>query len=122
MSELKKIMVVEDNSDMQLMLKDILSDAGFMIDLAKCGEEAICLAERNKYDVVLLDKRLPDIDGFIVFNRIKQLDPKINVVILTAYGDKFIEKSSKQMGAFGYKTKPFVNSELIDIVQQAANH
>lgn len=116
------LLIVEDNSDMQQMLASIFTDAGLTVLSVSCGNEAINLTKQNPIKVVILDKRLPDLDGFQVFEQIKEINKETDIIILTAYGNKKIKEQAKQMGAFACRTKPFDNIELVNLVKRAINH
>ena len=117
----KVLLIVEDNADMQLLLSSIFAEEDLCILIAGNGREALQLARNHKIDVVLLDKRLPDMDGLQIFPQLKSINPGTDIIILTAYGDQKIKQSAIQLGAYAYRTKPFVNEELIELVKNAGN-
>jgi two-component system, response regulator, stage 0 sporulation protein F len=113
------ILIVEDNEDMQLLLTTILADEGFLIHQAYEEKSALKLFKRVKPQLVLLDLRLPGIDGIGVYNKMKEIDSKVIAFIITAYGDKYIEKEVRSLGANDYFTKPFDNRLLIEKIKNA---
>jgi len=113
------ILIVEDNEDMQLLLTTILADEGFLIHQAYEDKSALKIFERVKPELVLLDLRLPGIDGIGVYKKMKEIDKDVMAFIITAYGDKYIEKEVRSLGANDYFTKPFDNRLLIEKIKNA---
>ncbi|RLC49759.1 MAG: response regulator [Candidatus Cloacimonadota bacterium] len=111
------ILIVEDNEDMQLLLTTILADEGFLIHQAYEEKSALKIFERVKPQLVLLDLRLPGIDGISVYKKMKEIDKDVMVFIITAYGDKYIERKVRELGANDYFTKPFDNRLLIENIK-----
>ncbi len=111
------ILIVEDNEDMQLLLTTILADEGFLIHQAYEEKSALKIFERVKPQLVLLDLRLPGIDGISVYKKMKEIDKDVIVFIITAYGDKYIERKVRELGANDYFTKPFDNRLLIENIK-----
>ena len=114
----KLILIIEDNKDMQSLLVNIFEEEGFRTLIADNGETAINMFDDLNIDVMLLDKRLPDIDGFSIISQARDLGLDSKIVLLTAYGDPAIQKRALDLGADAYMTKPFNNFELISLVKQ----
>ncbi len=106
------ILVVEDNEDLCTTVAYNLKKRGYEVKTAFSGEEALEKAGRLILDLVLLDINLPGIDGIAVLNKLKQHDPDLLVIIITAYGDLNHAISALQGGAYDYLTKPFELEEL----------
>ena len=107
-----KILVVDDDADTITTLSDLLVEHGYDVVAASDGKEALNMAEKERPDLVLLDTRLPKLDGYEVCLRIKQikgLDTKI--VLFTAYGDAVHVAKAKKVGADDFlgKTDDFAN-------------
>lgn len=103
---MKKVLVVDDE---QLIVKGIrfsLEQEGFQVDCAYDGEEALCLAKKNAYDIILLDVMLPKYDGFEVCRRIRE-SSDVPVIMLTAKGEDMDKILGLEYGADDYMTKPF---------------
>ncbi len=116
---IKKVLIVDDEPDTLELIKLVLESGGFETMLAANGMEALAQIERTKPDLVLLDIMMPDMDGWDVFRRIKEINPKIPVAILTAKAqniDKLL--GLHVLKADDYITKPFGKNELIGKVRK----
>ena len=112
------ILVVEDDQEVARTLTDILAHHGLRSELAGSGEEALEKLGRGHLDLVLLDVRLPGIDGFATCARIREaLGPSLPVLILTAYPDPEAVRSGYGAGADDFVAKPFRTDTLIPKVR-----
>lgn len=116
---MEKILLVDDNENMQFILGNLLTEEGFIVFSANNGKAALDLIKDNPPDIVLLDIHLPGIDGIEVLEKIKQLYPDPVVIMITAYGDVKSAVRSIKLGAYDYITKPFDNEELIYTIRKA---
>jgi two-component system OmpR family response regulator len=108
-----RILVVEDSPELHQQLKNGLTEAGFAVDGALDGEEALHLGETEPYDAVVLDLGLPRLDGLSVLRRWRQRSRDMPVLILTAR-DSWSEKvEGLNAGADDYLAKPFAMAELV---------
>ncbi|MBC8385452.1 MAG: sigma-54-dependent Fis family transcriptional regulator [Candidatus Cloacimonetes bacterium] len=114
-----KILIVDDNTDMQFLLSNILSEEGYETFSAGNGNRAITEVKRNNPDLVLLDIRLPGMDGLRVLEEIRKINPEILVIMITAFGDIKSAVQAMKDGAFDYVTKPFDNEALILNIKKA---
>jgi len=113
----KNILIVEDEEDMRENLKELLKDS-YSTTAAATGEEALKAMLDNKFDLVLLDIRLPDIYGIELLKRIKLMDPLISAVMLTALKDVETAVAAMKAGAYDYITKPFFQADLIATIER----
>jgi two-component system response regulator AtoC len=121
---MKSILIIDDDPLIRKTLSTHLSKEGYDIYLAETGNEGICAYEDKSPDLVILDIRLPDIDGLEVLQRIKENNPGATVIIITAYDDMKTTVEAIKLGAFEYLVKPldFVDIELtIDKAFQMKN-
>ncbi len=102
-----KILIVEDDKHMRITLDEALSDAGYETFSIDRGERAIQLVPEYHPDIVLLDMRLPGIDGLETLKQIKNIDNRIVVIMMTAFGDIDTAVESMRLGAHDFITKPF---------------
>jgi len=116
-----KILIVDDNTDMQFLLSNILREEGYEIVSAGNGLRAIQEAERHRPDLVLLDIRLPGLSGLEVLAKLKKIDSELPVIMITAFGDITSAVNAMKKGAYDYLTKPFDNDELILNIKKALN-
>lgn len=108
-----RILVVEDESVLLLQLKTSLVDAGYVVDTADQGEEALYLGKTEPYDAVVLDLGLPNIDGISVLEKWRSAGHKMPVLVLTARGTWSDKVAGLDAGADDYLTKPFKMEELL---------
>ena len=103
---MKKILVVDDEIFICELLNDFLSMRGYDVNTANCGEDAMSMFESIRPEVVLLDIRMPGINGIDILEKIKDIDSAVKVVMLSAFGDVDTVRKTLQMGAFTYMQKP----------------
>lgn len=116
---MENILIVEDNKDMQFVLSNILKDDGYNVLTADDGWQAQREIKKGGFDLVLLDIKLPDIDGMKLLEKIKQREKNLPIIMLTAYGDIKEAVKALKLGAYDYLTKPFNNDEIILVIKRA---
>jgi len=104
---------------MQFILKNVLEAEGYSLISAGNGPRALLEAKKKRPDLVLLDMRLPGMDGLDILKEIREVYPNIYVIMMTAYADVNDAVEAMKLGAFDYITKPFVNDELLLIIEKA---
>jgi two-component system response regulator (stage 0 sporulation protein F) len=102
-----KILVVDDTQEMRITLSTFLRMKGFDVRDAASAEQALLEVKIEKPFLVLLDERMPGMDGLVVLKKIKEIDNSIKVVMLTAVEDEDVMEEAKKLGALDYITKPF---------------
>ncbi|MCT4632394.1 MAG: sigma-54 dependent transcriptional regulator [Firmicutes bacterium] len=115
----KNILVVDDEINIVKVIREELRSEGFIVDVAYDGNEASEKIKGNRYDVVILDIRMPKKGGIQVLKEIKINNPDIIVIIMTAYGSIENAVEAMKVGAYDYLTKPFDSSELTTKIHQA---
>lgn len=116
---MEKILVIDDNKNMQIILRNILTDEGYEIKTAGNGKEGLELVEDMQPDLVLLDIRLPQMNGMDVLKKIKEKYENMLVIMITAFGDIKTAVQAMKLGAYDYVTKPFVNEDLTLTIAKA---
>lgn len=116
---MQTIIIIDDDPDMCLALSELLKEDGYNVLTACNGGDGIKFIEEKRPDLVLLDYRLPDIDGMKVLEEIKKIDKKIPVIMLTAYGEIKSAVQAMKSGVFDYITKPFENEEISLVIKKA---
>ncbi len=121
-----RILVVEDDKDLNRQLCDVLKDQGYVVDTAFDGEEGHFLGDTEPYDAVILDIGLPVMDGISVLERWRKDGRKMPVLMLTAR-DRWSDKvAGIDAGADDYVTKPYHNEEVLarvrSLIRRAAGH
>lgn len=114
-----KILVVDDERDMRWLLMRVLRDQGFEAVAAEDGQAALEQISREPPDVVLLDLKMPGLNGIQVLEQVKGMAPQMPVVIVTAYGDLPSAVQAMRLGAYDYLTKPFDHDEILFTVTRA---
>ena len=113
---MKKILVVEDEKDIQNIIKAFLENAEYKVETADDGLDAINLIQNNNYDLILLDIMLPKIDGFTVCEMIRK-NSNIPIIILTALTDEESQLKGFDKLADDYITKPFSMPVLLKHIE-----
>jgi DNA-binding response OmpR family regulator len=110
---MQRILVIEDEADMQFVLRDSLEGEGYGVDVTASGHEGVALVASGRFDLVLLDLMLPDLNGLEVCKAIRLRDPGIPVIMLTAKGSEIDKVVGLEVGADDYVAKPFGMRELL---------
>lgn len=113
---MKRILIVDDQNGIRLLLQEVFKRDGFETAVAKNGLEAIQLFQSEQPDCVLLDMKMPGMDGIEVLREIKSAHPGIPVFMMTAYGEQEQMDAAKELGAERYFTKPFDIHELREYI------
>ena len=103
---LPRILIVDDERDIVEFLAMELSKRDFEVDTALSGEEAVEKVKANRPHLMLLDIRMPGMGGIEALRQIKQIDPKIGVIMVTAVHEEDIARNAIEFGAHDYITKP----------------
>jgi two-component system response regulator AtoC len=113
------ILIVDDDDVIQETLSDVLKKRGYEIFLASSGKEALEMLKKHLIDLILLDIRLPDIDGLEVLKKIKEIDSEILVIMMTAVcTDIPTAVAAMKSGAYHYLNKPFELDELKLLIEK----
>jgi len=108
-----RVLVVDDEEVVRLGYRRVLSGDGFTVMAAGNGSEALALMADKRFDVVLLDLRMPGMDGLEVLRAIKERAPESEVVVVTGYPSIETAKEAVRLGAYDYLTKPVVPDAVI---------
>jgi two-component system response regulator PilR (NtrC family) len=114
-----KLLVADDEQSMREFLDIMLKKEGYKVSLASNGEEVLKLAERDIFDLILMDIRMPKLDGIAVLKKIKALSPETIVIMITAYASTDTAIRAMKEGAYDYVTKPFKVDEIKLIIRNA---
>jgi DNA-binding response OmpR family regulator len=115
-----KILLVDDEVDFVSSISDLLDLRDLRSYTALSGEEALLFVGENIPDIIVLDLRMPGLDGMDVLRRVKQHYPAIQVIILTGHGNDLDEAEARELGAFDYLTKPVDIEVLAERIRAAA--
>jgi two-component system NtrC family response regulator len=113
-----RLLIVDDEEPQRLMLASLLGRAGFDVDAARDGMDALELLRNRRYDLMLTDQRMPKMDGLELLERVRRDHADLPVVLMTAYGSVSTAVEAMKRGAADYLTKPFERDELLIVVQK----
>ena len=116
--EQKKILIVDDQNGIRILLMELFGNEGYQMYQAANGKAALEVVEKDTPDLVLLDMKIPGMDGLEILKHIKSTHPQIKVIMMTAYGELDIIKQAKDLGAISHFTKPFDIDEMRNVVDQ----
>jgi DNA-binding response OmpR family regulator len=123
----KNILIVDDKSDITFTIKNILEDNGFKVDSFTDSISALDNYQINFYDLIILDIKMPKMDGFQLYTKIREKDPKVKICFLTAselYYEKFRKTRSelgKKIGEDYFIQKPINTEDLIKHLTKIMN-
>jgi two-component system NtrC family response regulator len=106
------ILIVEDEETQRDLLEGLLNKEGYAATGAGNGERALQLVKDHTFEIVLLDYKLPDTDGLTVLKKLKEMNPEIQVIMITAFGSIENAVTALKAGAFEYLTKPIDLDDL----------
>lgn len=113
------ILVIDDDDQLRKSFCKLLKEEKYAVISAASGEAGIEIVKENALDLVILDMRLPGINGMETFKQIKKNDSKLPVIIVTAYGTTQIAIEATKMGAYDYVLKPFDVPEMLNLIELA---
>src|SRR5689334_16071822 len=114
-----RILIADDEADIALILKLQLEDAGFTTSRARDGVEALETLTRERFELLLLDIKMPRLDGMQVLKKVRVDYPEMVVIMMTAHGSEMIAVEAMKKGAADYITKPFSTDDLLKRVERA---
>src|SRR5213596_3840529 len=114
-----RILVVDDDDSVVHLMQEYFVRAGYRVDFAQHGGDALTLIQHDPPDVVLLDITMPGMNGVEVLERILALHAALPVIIVTARSDRALAAPTRALGAFEYVTKPFEFAYLAQVVNRA---
>jgi len=107
MQEQAHILVADDERNIRTNLAALLESAGYVVDVARDGEEALDICKQRRPDIAFVDLHMPKLPGLEVLAQIRALSPKTAVVIITAYGSAASAVEAMKLGAVDFLEKPF---------------
>jgi len=116
---LNSIIIIDDDDQLRNSFIKLLSEEGYMAFGAASGEAGINIVKKEIPDLVILDMRLPGMNGLETFRAIHKIEPKLPVIIMTAFGSTENAIEATKLGAFDYILKPFDIPDMLTLVKQA---
>jgi DNA-binding response OmpR family regulator len=114
-----KVLLVDDEEEFVKALAERLKMRDLGSDTVYDGDQALSFVENQEPDVMVLDLKMPGIDGMEVLRRVKKAYPKIEVIILTGHGTEKDEEEARRIGAFDYMEKPVDINKLVKKMKEA---
>ncbi|MDP4726021.1 MAG: response regulator, partial [Desulfobacterales bacterium] len=112
------ILIVDDDDQLRKSFHKLLTEEGYRVVSAASGESGIDIFRQTVPDLVVLDVRLPGINGIETFRVMHAAEPKLPVIIMTAFGTTETAIEATKMGAFDYILKPFEIPDMLTVIQQ----
>ncbi len=119
MKDKGNILVIDDELIMRDLLEDLLKEKGYKISTAQSGEEGLEASKKKKFDLTIVDLKMPGIGGMGVLEWAKKHDPDSMVIIITAFGSLESAQNALRLGAYDYITKPFSIEHISFAVKRA---
>jgi len=113
------ILVMEDEFSVARGLEIVLTEEGYVVDLAMTGQSALDKSSENIFDLLVADLRLPDIDGMEVVKQVKKRRPQTEAIVITGYPSVSSAVESVKIGVYDYLRKPFTDDQFMEAVQGA---
>jgi DNA-binding NtrC family response regulator len=111
-----KILIVDDEKNIRLTMSQALQPLGYGLETAVNGEDALKQLETGNFGLILLDLKMPGLDGLEVLRRVVELRPDIRVILISAHGTVEHAVEAMRLGAIDFIQKPFVPKELREVV------
>jgi two-component system, response regulator, stage 0 sporulation protein F len=108
----KKLLIVDDQVGIRILLLEVFATEGYDTFQAANGRAALDIVKTHGPDLVLLDMKIPGMDGLEILKKIKEFDSSIKVIMMTAYGELDMIKEATDLGALMHFTKPFDIDEM----------
>jgi DNA-binding NtrC family response regulator len=116
---LAAILIVDDDPQLRQSFARLLGQEGFSVQTAHSGESGLNMVRTQKFDLVIMDVCLPGMSGLETFGALRESEPKLPVIIMTAFGTTETAIEATKMGAFDYVLKPFDVPEVLVLIEQA---
>jgi DNA-binding NtrC family response regulator len=117
----ENILVVDDDTELRKVLSSILSEEGYSVKTVENGKQAIEVSEKKRFDLALIDIKLPDMEGTELLHRLKEKHPHIVTVIITGFPTIQNAMGAVNEGADGYILKPFEIRKLLEAIRKHLN-
>jgi DNA-binding response OmpR family regulator len=114
-----KVLIADDEVEFALTIVARLNLRNFVASMANSGKEALSMIDQEKPDVLLLDLKMPDLDGLEILARLKESYPDLAVIILTGHGSLEAGRKGMELGAYDYIMKPVDFHSLIEKIEAA---
>ncbi len=117
-----KILVADDEELIRWSLRRAFEAAGYTVDIAANGKEAIQRVEEHNYDIVVTDLRMPELDGMEMLIKMREMGISLPVIVISAYLSKKVIEETLHKGAFRCLDKPFPVEDVLNVVKEAVEY
>ena len=114
----ESILVVDDDAAVRKSLSSILSMEGYLVETVENGKEAIRISEKSRFDIALIDIKLPDMEGTELLHRLKENQPHMVKIVITGFPTLENAMETVNEGADGYILKPFDVQKLLEMIRK----
>ncbi|KAB1352522.1 sporulation initiation phosphotransferase Spo0F [Bacillus thuringiensis] len=112
-----KILIVDDQYGIRVLLHEVFQKKGYQTFQAANGFQALDIVKKDNPDLVVLDMKIPGMDGIEILKHVKEIDESIKVILMTAYGELDMIQEAKDLGALMHFAKPFDIDEIRQAVR-----
>jgi len=119
--ENRAVLIIDDQKNIRLTLSQALVTLGMEVDTASSGEEGLSKVKEREFGLILLDLKMPGMDGMKVLEQLRLIRPDIRVIIITAYGTVESAVEAMKLGASDFIQKPFTPEEIRELVTRVMN-
>jgi two-component system response regulator (stage 0 sporulation protein F) len=113
-----KILIVDDQYGIRILLNEIFQKEGYETYQAANGVQALSIVTKDKPDLMILDMKIPGMDGLEILRRVKKINQEVGVIIMTAYGELDMIHEAMDLGALTHFAKPFDIDEIREVVRK----
>ncbi len=114
----ESILVVDDDVDVRKSLSSILSKEGYSVETVENGKQATRISEKSRFDIALIDVKLPDMEGTELLHRLKENQPHMIKIVITGFPTLENAMETVNEGAEGYILKPFDTEKLLEMIRK----
>ena len=115
------VLVVDDDVEMASLVRDVLTREGFPTVAEFSGRGALAAVERRPFDVVIVDKEMPDLNGLDLLETLRGRLPEVRLILFTAFGGSLVARAARKRGADRYLDKPVRLDDLVATVRAVAS-
>ena len=117
----ENILIVDDDKELRKSLSSILFEEGYTVETVENGKQAIKVSEKSRFDIALIDIKLPDMEGTELLHRLKEKQPHIVMIIVTGFPTLENAMKTVNEGANGYIMKPYDTQKLLGMIRKQLN-
>src|SRR5882672_5048724 len=114
-----RILLIEDDENIASSLQLVLGNEGYEVVVNKRGDDGLALAQKESFDLVLTDLKLPGLNGLELIRQLHSTQPRLPIILMTAHGTSETAIEATKFGAYDYLVKPFEMDELLEVVEHA---